>query len=53
MLQKGAVAPAPRLNKELIRPVHIDLTFNDILLRLAGVKNLTLINVRSGSHNLK
>ena len=42
-----------RLSKMFIRPVHRGLTLNDILPRLAGVKNLTLIDTGSGYHNLK
>ena len=41
------------LNKVLIRPVHRGLTLNDILIRLAGIKYLTLNDVSSGYHNLK
>ena len=41
-----------RLNKVLIRPIHRGPTLNDILLRLAGVKYLTLINAYLGYDNL-
>ena len=41
------------LNKALIRPVHRGPTLNDILLRLAGIKYLTLLNARSGYHYYK
>ena len=42
-----------RQNKVLIRPVHIVPKLKDILLRLAGVKYLTLIDASSGCHYLK
>ena len=42
-----------RLNKALIRPAHKGPTLNDILLRLAGIKYLTLINASSGYHSMK
>ena len=41
------------LNKELIRTVHRVPKLNDILLRLAGIKYLTLIGTSAGYHNLK
>ena len=41
-----------RLNKVLIRLIQRGLTFNNILPRLAGVKYLIPINVRSVYHNL-
>ena len=42
-----------RLDKVLIRPVHIGPRLNDILMRLAGVKYHTLIDASSGNHDLK
>ena len=42
-----------KLNKVLIRSVHRVPTLNDILLRLASVKYLTLIDASSGYHSLK
>ena len=42
-----------RLNKGLIRSVHRSPTLNDILLRLADIKCLTLIDASSGYHNLR
>ena len=42
-----------RFNKAVIRPMYRGPTFNDILLRLAGIKYLTLINANSSYHNLK
>ena len=42
-----------RLNQALIRPVHRGPTLNDILLKLNNAKNLSLIDVSSGYHNLK
>ena len=41
------------LNKVLIKPVHMGLTLNDILPRLAGVKYLTHIDANSVHHNFK
>ena len=41
------------LNKIFIRPIYICLTLTDILLRLAGIKYFTLIDVTSGYHKLK
>ena len=46
------VDPA-RLNNVLIRHLHRSHTLNDILLRLAGVKHLTLIIASLGYHNLR
>ena len=42
-----------RLNRALIRPVHTSPRVNDILMRLAGIKCCTLIDVSSGYHSLK
>ena len=42
-----------RLNRVLVRPFHIGLTLNDILPRLAGVKDLTPIDASLGCHNLR
>ena len=41
-----------RLNKVLIRPIHMGLILNDILPRLADMKYLMLIDASSGYHNL-
>ena len=48
------VVPEPnQTNKVLIIPAHRGPTLNDTLLRLAGVKYLTLIDACSGYHNLQ
>ena len=41
------------LNQELIRPIHRGPTLNDILPKLTGVKYMSIIDARSGYHNLK
>ena len=42
-----------RLNKAVIRHVHIGPILTGMLLKLAGIKYLTLINASPGYHNLK
>ena len=42
-----------RFNRVLIRPVHMRPTLTNILPRLAGVKDLTLIDTNLNYHNLK
>ena len=42
-----------RLNQVLIRPVHRRPTLNDIFPKLNNVKYFSLIDARSGYHNLK
>ena len=42
-----------RLIKVLIKPVHRGQTFNDILHKLAGVMNLSLIASSLDYHNMK
>ena len=42
-----------RLNKAQIKPMHRGQILNDILLRLAGIKYITLIDASSDYHNLK
>ena len=37
----------------LIRPIHMEPTLNDILPKLSNVKYLSLIDACSGYHNLK
>ena len=41
-----------QLNQSLIRPIHRDLTVNDILSRLNNVQYMSIIDVSSGYHNL-
>ena len=42
-----------RLNKTWIKSVHRGPSLRDTILRLVGVKYLTLIDAISGYHNLK
>ena len=42
-----------RPNKGLIRPIYNGPSLSDILLRVAGIKYLTFIDVNSGYHNQK
>ena len=42
-----------RINKVVIRSMHRGPTLNDIVLRLAGVKYLTLIDFSAGYNNRK
>ena len=42
-----------RLNQVHIKPIHKGPTLNDIFPKLNNVKNLSLIDVSSGYHNLK
>ena len=53
MVRSGCVQTQPQLNQALIRPTHGGPTLNNILPKLNNVKYMSIIDARSGYHQLK